>query len=276
MITTGWPYSSSKKTDVVDVVSGESCGSLAQFPVKNDGAVGTNLDGTPVVCGGMGWPKRYKTCYKFTNAGWQEFANMKEKRYLGAGIMYKNKFHVFGGFDGSNWGQTSEIISIDGGVEYGPEIPVATRHEITSINATVSVLSGGTTLTNSHPTWLFNHETQAFSFGPSLLEGRYAHGSATVVDKVTTAKIPIVTGGSGNNGIMDSTEMLINGIWQSGTIQLKETNKKNILIGSKGQEISRAIFLKTPLPKKGRNFFMDFCPSLLNGSKKTIAYYYVY
>jgi hypothetical protein len=164
----------------------------------------------------MAWPKRYKTCYKFTNAGWQEFANMKEKRYLGAGIMYKNKFHVFGGFDGSSWGQTTEIINIDGVVEYGPEIPVAARQEITSINATVSILSGGTTLTNSHPTWLFNHETQAFSFGPSLLEGRYAHGSATVVDKVTTEKIPIVTGGSGNNGILDSTELLINGMWQSG------------------------------------------------------------
>ena len=36
------------------------------------------------------------------------------------------------------------------------------------------------------------------------------------VDKVTKAKIPIVTGG---HGASDSTELLINGIWQSGTIQ---------------------------------------------------------
>ena len=34
------------------------------------------------------------------------------------------------------------------------------------------------------------------------------------VDKVTQAKIPIVTGG---NGASDSTELLINGQWQSGT-----------------------------------------------------------
>ena len=34
------------------------------------------------------------------------------------------------------------------------------------------------------------------------------------VDKVTKAKIPIVTGG---NGASDSTELLINGQWQSGT-----------------------------------------------------------
>ena len=44
------------------------------------------------------------------------------------------------------------------------------------------------------------------------------HGSATIVDKVTKAKIPMVTGGY-NGGTLDSTELLINGIWQSGTIQ---------------------------------------------------------
>jgi len=30
-----------------------------------------------------------------------------------------------------------------------------------------------------------------------------AHGSATVVDKVTKAKIPMVTGGTGNGGTLD-------------------------------------------------------------------------
>ena len=34
------------------------------------------------------------------------------------------------------------------------------------------------------------------------------------VDKVTKAKIPMVTGGTGAS---DSTELLINGQWQSGT-----------------------------------------------------------
>ena len=53
----------------------------------------------------------------------------------------------------------------------------------------------------------------------SLLEGRSYHGSATCVDKVTKAKIPIVTGGYGTSNVpVDSTEMLINGQWHSGTI----------------------------------------------------------
>jgi hypothetical protein len=221
MITTGSPSSSSTKTEVVDVESGETCTDLVDFPVSNVGAVGANLDGTPIVCGGRSSSTFYQACYKLTNGGWQEFASMNEKRENAAGIMFKNKFHVFGGYDGSIK-KTSEIISIDGGVEYGPELPEAVElHAITSINSTVSLLSGGWTYAASYSTltWFFNHETQAFSSGPSLLEGRESHGSATIVDKVTKAKIPMVTGGYGNAGRLDSTELLINGMWQSGTIQ---------------------------------------------------------
>ena len=196
----------------MDVESGETCADLANFPVSNQGAVGANLNGTPIVCGG--WSSR--TCYKFTNAGWQEFASMKEKRGYAAGVIFQNNFHVFGGY-GNGRLQTSELISIDGGVEYGPELPEAVAyHAITSINSTVSLLSGGKY--GSLRTWYFNHETNVFSSGPSLLVGRNDHGSATIVDKVTKAKIPMVTGGY-NNGYLDSTELLINGIWQSGTIQ---------------------------------------------------------
>ena len=220
MVTTGYPYSSARKTEVVDVESGETCADLADFPVENYGAVGANLDGTPIVCGGRG-SSYYQTCYKYTNAGWQQFASMKERRKNAAGITYKNKFHVFGGLRGSTRSKTTELISIDGSVEYGPELSGGIyQHAITSISSTVSLLSGGWTVATSISplTWYFNHETNVFSSGPSLLQGRGSHGSATVVDKVTKAKIPIVTGGW-DGSRMDSTELLINGIWQSGTIQ---------------------------------------------------------
>ena len=64
MITTGHQDSSARKTEVVDVVSGESCADLADFPLVNDGAVGANLNGTPIVCGGFsdGAGKEQKTC----------------------------------------------------------------------------------------------------------------------------------------------------------------------------------------------------------------------
>ena len=80
MITTGYPTSSSRKTEVVDVESGETCADLADFPVSNYNAVGANLHGTPIVCGGYSSGTYYQACYKLTNGGWQEFASMNEKR----------------------------------------------------------------------------------------------------------------------------------------------------------------------------------------------------
>ena len=227
MITSGSPYSSARKTEIVDVVNGETCADFADFPLEIYGAVGANLHGTPVVCGGYSSGNWLHSCYKYTNSGWQQFASMKEKRRYAAGVVHKNKFHVFGGYGGSR-SKTTELISIDGSVEYGPELPEAVdSHAITSINSTVSILSGGwTDATSTSPlTWYINHETNVFSAGPSLLKGRNDHGSATIVDKVTKEKIPMVTGGYDNGGALDSTELLINGMWQPGTIK---KNKKYI------------------------------------------------
>ena len=134
-------------------------------------------------------------------------------------VVYKKKLHVFGGYDGSLF-QSSEIISEDGGVIDGPDLPTAVDgHAITAVNSTVSILSGGSTyaISYSSQTWFYNHETETFSSGPTLLEGRNGHASATIVDKVTKVKIPVVTGGS-NKGYLDSTELLIDGQWQTGKI----------------------------------------------------------
>ena len=94
---------------------------------------------------------------------------------------------------------------------------------MTKINGTVSLLSGGETNANSASakTWYYNHDTEAFTSGPDLLEGRRYHGSALNVDKVTKSKIVVVTGGYNGNR-MDSTELLINGQWQTGTIQCRK------------------------------------------------------
>ena len=224
MVTTGIPDSLSTKTEILDLVSGETCADLADFPLTNFAGVGANLNGILIVCGGVSGGY-VNTCYKFTGSIWQSFASMKENRGYAGGVMYTNKLHVFGGTDGSSTLLTSEIISIDGGVEDGPDLPTAVGfHAITSFNSTVSILSGGSTSASSFSprTWYFNHETQAFSTGPSLLEGRLLHGSATCVDEATQEKIPIVAGGYGNGwSALQSTELLIGGQWQSGTTQCK-------------------------------------------------------
>ena len=68
MITTGKPYSYATKTKIVDVVSGELCADLADFPLPNYGALGANLDGTPVLCGGRDSSDTYyQACEELCN-----------------------------------------------------------------------------------------------------------------------------------------------------------------------------------------------------------------
>ena len=216
MVTSGYPSSSARKTEIVDVANGLTCSDMADFPVQLIGAVGANLGGTPVVCGGSSSEK----CFRFKNSVWQEFASMKEKRGFAAAVMHNDRLHVFGGYSGSSSLQTTETINVDGEVSYGPDLPTGVRvHAMTKINGTVSLLSGGSTDTDSYSakTWYYNHDTEAFTSGPDLLEGRRFHGSATNVDKVTKAKNVVIAGGW-NGNYMNSTEMLINGQWQTGTI----------------------------------------------------------
>ena len=168
---------------------------------------------------------------------WEEFASMNGGREHAAGVIFNNKLHVFGGRNfNSSYLQTTETINVDGEVKDGPDLPIGVRcHAMTAINDTVSLLSGGITNASSAivtvygqksataKTWFYNHYTEAFTSGPDLLEGRSYHGSATNVDKVTNAKIAVVTGGYGNGDVLglDSTELLINGQWKSGTIQCR-------------------------------------------------------
>ena len=94
------PNKSGRRTEIVNVVTGVACSSdLADFPVKIYGAVGSNINGIPVVCGGYtGSFRGYsEKCYRFTNGGWEKFASMKTRRKSAAGVMYNDKLHVFGG-----------------------------------------------------------------------------------------------------------------------------------------------------------------------------------
>ena len=67
--------SSGRKTEILDVANGVSCSDMANFPVGLSSAVGANLDGAPVVCGGFGdgssnW-STFDKCYRFANGVWQ-------------------------------------------------------------------------------------------------------------------------------------------------------------------------------------------------------------
>ena len=148
---------------------------------------------------------------------------MTSRRIKNTGIVHANAFMIFGGkkFGGSERLSSTEIVSEEGQVTPGPEMPTAvSHHEIAGVNATTSILTGGQTNANlfSPQTWYFNHVSQEFQPGPSLITGRRGHASGTIQDQETKEDIVAVVGGYKSNadGTLDSTELLINGEWIQG------------------------------------------------------------
>ena len=105
----------------MDMANGLTCSDMADFPEELSGAVGANLGGTPVVCGGRGSLYTEK-CFRFKNSVWEEYTSMNEKRWFAGAVMHNDRLHVFGGSSGSIL-QTTETINVDGEVSYGPDLP---------------------------------------------------------------------------------------------------------------------------------------------------------
>ena len=148
---------------------------------------------------------------------------MTSRRHGAAGIVHANTFIIFGGWDdtGSGYLSTTEIITEEGQVTPGPEMPVAVDgHSIASLDEKTWILTGGDTSTTSSTdeTWFFDPVSQEFQQGPPLITGRYRHASATLQDQDTKENIVAVVGGYNYiaDGSLDSTEFLRNGQWSPG------------------------------------------------------------
>ena len=145
---------------------------------------------------------------------------MTSRRSGAAGIVHANTFIIFGGYDDTGRGylSTTEIITEEGQVTPGPEMPVAVYyHSIASLDGTKWILTGGRTSTtfSTDETWFFDPVSQEFKQGPRLITGRSEHASATLQDQDTKENIVAVVGGW-NGGSLDSTEFLRNGEWSPG------------------------------------------------------------
>ena len=226
MVSTGAPRNSAtRKTEIIDLLAndGVTCQDIDDYPLEIEHSVASNIASFPVViCGGNHGATRNQ-CYKLMEGGWQEFATMNSRRSGATGMVYANLFHIFGGHtDSSGSGElkSTEMINENGQVSQGPDLPSPLyHHAIATVNLSTSILSGGlagihpNTNSNSPLTWYYNHATQKFQVGPSLMGGRRHHASGTLVDQETNEIIVAVVGGDGLNGL---TELLLDGEWQQG------------------------------------------------------------
>ena len=143
-----------------------------------------------------------------------------------AGINYGQSSIIFGGNGMHGSLRSTEIITEQGVVSAGPDMPESSfAHCVASVNETTSILTGGWYTSGiSAKTWFFSYVSQQFQAGPNLITGRYQHASATIQDKVTMENIvAVVGGGSEMNSYINTTELLINGEseWQQGKNHVK-------------------------------------------------------
>ena len=210
LVSTGDPRDPSVRTEIINLENNEvNCPDLGDYPLDIHYAVGSYIGSYPVICGGGDGSASFNQCYRLVAGVWQEFATMTSNRQRSAGIAYANSFMIFGGNDW--WGhggggsslQSTEIISETGQVSQGPDLPVTLdQHAIAALNSSVSIISGGSSSNfyGSPETWYYNHITQDFQSGPSLIQGRLNHASGLIVDHETNENIVVIAGGYGIPG----------------------------------------------------------------------------
>ena len=147
---------------------------------------------------------------------------MTSRTESAAAMVHNKSLIILGGYEfGSGRLKSTEIITEDGQVSQGPDMPTKlSSHAIAWVNATTSIITGGCTGTTcaSPLTWYFNPVSLQFWPGPSLIKGRWRHASGTIVDQETNEKIVAVIGG---DSALRLTELLISGEWKQGINQAK-------------------------------------------------------
>ena len=226
------------KSEVIDLNSEDTgCEEVDDFPLQISRAVGALLGDHPVVCGGLDLVTNIVSnkCYKLENTKqYTEFATMQKPRFYAGIIPHEKGLWITGGRDetasGNIWKSTEFILSSGNSIR-GPDLPSGLmKHAMSKLNSSTSMII------NEYESWYFDHNTEAFSGGPRLLEYRYGHTAGLIKDSVyTEEKRILVVGG------LKSVEWLVSGTWEQGNSKHVNTSQ-NIL--PKILARSRGIFIK--------------------------------
>merc|ERR1719266_806557 len=180
MVATG---SSENKAQVVDVQSNTKCTGLPDYPIYLRWATGGLMDGRPLICGdyrktGSSGSNQYQSsCYVFNKEihQWELHANLKsERRGAASAILDNGSLFITGGFQypGDGTLASTEIISPDGSVNQGMDLPEATwRHcMVTMDDGRIAIIGG--TRKQGKKVYIYNPQTNSYEDGPSLLFDR--------------------------------------------------------------------------------------------------------
>ena len=228
LIATGRPLSESRQnTEVLDLNNEDAvCHNLPPFPEEIRSATGSVIQGQPLVCGGYDkdWNAK-EDCWTLekSRTSWRRLTTMTSKRTTAASVPVNNTYlWILGGYDGDGPTKSTEYVDLEGNSKTGPDMPLPiSSHAIVALENSTYFLIGGRTDDDQHSekTYYFSEETQQWSQGPNLKQGRAIHTAGLIIDEVTAERYTIVAGGIGDGwSTLDSTEILYPGAteWQQG------------------------------------------------------------
>ena len=237
-----------KSSEVLNLETGEHCNDWIDFPMNPglEWATGSFFGNVAVICCGLSAFENFEVdpeklyiikdeCIYMNATSTNLLLNMTTRRYQAANVMVmKNKLWITGGKD--EIPDTKVAMFSTQFIEYsnhtfslipGPDLPVALcNHQIVSFNSNfgyVSMVIGGQPSDSSEAsklTYFFLHSNHTWREGPNLEQGRMYHAASVVTDLETKEELVIVAGGSktsSSNDFLDTTEILIDGTWTSGT-----------------------------------------------------------
>jgi len=171
-------------SQVVDIITGTKCSlppSGVSYPFRVSDGTGTTIDGIPLICGGyIGGGNYLRECYTFdkTSNSWSVFANMIHGRAFNSGSVLNGKFWVTGGYTDTTK-ESTELISMDGTVEAGPNLPSPGRwgHSMVTLHdGRVMILGDGTDPLKNKVS-IYDSNTDTFEDGPDLIYSREHAGA---------------------------------------------------------------------------------------------------
>ena len=207
----------------LSIKSNSKCNDWAEYPKDAWAATGGVIQDTVVICGGGVYPdKVFDECYSLNGRKASLVTHMSAKRqYAASLVINKTSLWITGGYNfESGILDTTEFITLEGS-RPGPHLPIPViAHALVAINGTCSMLIGGTLTGNIEikSTFYFQHEGQIWTQGPDLIQARQEHAAGMVTDEETLERFVVVTGGSVNGILLDSTEILVDLLWNNGKI----------------------------------------------------------
>jgi hypothetical protein len=202
------------------VKGGNKCNNWPDFPIGTKGATGGLIGDTVIICGG--YPNFVDECYSMTSEKATLVTHMSVGRDGAASIVINdNTLWVTGGYGyGASIYASTEYVTVTGTM-LGPDLPMALRgHAMVAINITCSMVIGGQSNGYySASTFYYDRNEEEWINGPSLMQARERHARGIVTDEVTDENFVAVTGGN-YFGTLDSTEILQDGEWVQGKINI--------------------------------------------------------